>query len=413
MTMLGHGGNRKAYNPRTGQYDEEVIRTRRELLMEGYWYTLNCRPVKRRMLIVAQMARPSDMPRILELEDNNIYNAEKMVKCGGFIRPVAIRATSGHSLSGDHKYQLDVNVDFENMNVKFTKELAFRLAGGYHVTKVDSLLSIIKKGIVPGGGSGGRDHVFFGEYAPWDSVNSCTLNYLGQDNDTLLVLYVPVSRLLKYRSSFTYNADVIVRDVVPFHEVQEMWIVNRSYGIGQTARNPRKITSNKVVDEVVCQCEYADRSVPPAILRIVMDGLIKEAERVGRTDLVQGLEGRWAPYNDNPHDGNAAANIGAQLVLARYELFPELCAKNRMCPNCTMECPKALLWCPQCKGKFVSSGIVNRSSPIDVILTKEELDRMVKEREESLKKAKFPKEEEIEEQETIVIPDETPEPTFW
>ena len=86
---------------------------------------------------------------------------------------------------------------------------------------------------------------------------------------------------------------------------------------------------------------------------------------------------RWVPYSRNPH---------AQLVMARYELFPNLCALNRMCPNCTMECPKTLLSCPQCKGRFVSSGIVNRSSPVEVILTKEELDRMVKEREE-MKKA--------------------------
>ena len=104
-----------------------------------------------------------------------------------------------------------------------------------------------------------------------------------------------------------------------------------------TARNPRKITSDKIVDEVVCQCEYAVRTVPPAIFRIVMDDLIKEAERVNRDDVVLGLEGRWAPYNDNPRDGTAAANLGAQLVLARYDLFPELCARNRMCPNCTLD----------------------------------------------------------------------------
>ena len=404
--------DRKAYDYRTGRYDEKVIQDRRGLLMEGYWYTLNCRPVKRRLLIVAQIAVPADMPKIMELEDGNVYDAQRMVECGGLVRPIAIRATSGHSLSGDHKYPLAVNVDFEGMNVKFTKELAFKLAGGYHVTKVDSLLSIIQKGIIPGGGSGGRDHAFFGEHAPWDHVNSCTLSYLGHDNENLLVLYVPVSRLLKYRSNFTYNADVIVRDVVPFHEVQEAWIIQRSLKKGMTARNPRKITSNKIVDEVVCQCEYAVRTVPPAIFRIVMDDLIKEAERMNRDDVVLGLEGRWAPYNDNPRDGTAAANLGAQLVLARYDLFPELCARNRMCPNCTLECPKTLLSCPQCKGQFISSGIVNRSAPVDVVLTKEELDRMVKEREESLKRAKFPKEEEIAEQEAIVIPDDPPEATF-
>ena len=133
-------------------------------------------------MIVPQLPSPADMPRVLRFENSEIYNADNMARCGGFVRPVAIRATAGHSFSGEHKFRLDVNLDFVNMNMKCTKELVFKLAGGYHVTNVDSLLSIIKKGIIPGGGTGGRDHVFFREYAPWDPANLCTLNHLGPDN---------------------------------------------------------------------------------------------------------------------------------------------------------------------------------------------------------------------------------------
>ena len=92
---------------------------------------------------------------------------------------------------------------------------------------------------------------------------------------------------------------------------------DRSYGEGKMASNPRKIASGKIMDEVVCQCEYADRSVPSHIIRIVMDGLIREAKKADRTDLVQELEERWKPYsNNNPQDGKAPASIGAQLVMA-------------------------------------------------------------------------------------------------
>ena len=66
--------------------------------------------------------------------------------------------------------------------------------------------------------------ILWGVNAPWDPVNSCTLAYFGRDVEQMLVIYVPVHRLLKYRSSYTYNGGVIVRGVVPFHEVQEMWI---------------------------------------------------------------------------------------------------------------------------------------------------------------------------------------------
>ncbi len=131
-----------------------------------------------------------------------------------------------------------------------------------------------------------------------------------------------------------------------------------------------------------------------------------------RIDLVQELEECWKPYAQNTQDGVAAATMGAQLVVARYELYPNACSRNRMCPNCTMQCPKTLLSCPQCKGSFISSGVVNRSAPSDVLLTKEEIDRMVREREETLKETSFPKEDEIENQEAIIIPDEPPEETF-
>ncbi len=360
--------------------------------MEGYWYTLNCRPVKRRIMIAVQIASPTDMPAIQRFEDPAHFHAEDLIRCGGFIRPVAIRATAVHSFTGDHKFRLDVNVDFDNMNMKFTKELAFKLGGGYHVTHINSLLSIIKKGIVPGGGSGGRDHMFFGEYAPWDPANSCTLAYLGPDVEQLLVMYVPASRLLKYRS-------IIVRDVVPFHEIQEMWITGKSRSIGLPAVNPRRIMSDKIVDEVVCQCELADRSVPSAMIRIVVDNLIKEATNRGRTDLIHALEKCWEPYVRSHSDGVVAAAMGAQIVLSCYELFPALCARNRMCPTCTTICPKTLLSCPQCKlGRFISSGVVNRSAPVETILTKEEIDKMVREREESLKDTNFPDDEEVERQ---------------
>lgn len=85
---------------------------------------------------------------------------------------------------------------------------------------------------MPGGGTGGRDHAFFGEYAPWDHLNSSTLAYLGSDANSILVMYVPVRRLLKYRSSLTYNGDVVVRDVVPFHEVHDVWIAGKSPDLG-------------------------------------------------------------------------------------------------------------------------------------------------------------------------------------
>lgn len=151
--------------------------------MEGYWDTLNCKPIKRRLMIAALQIGPPDLPELQQFEDASLYDADRLARSGGWIRPLAIRATQGHSFSGGHKRRLCVNIDQERMNMKLTKELSFKLAGGYHATWVENLSS---------------DHVFFGEYAPWHPLNSSTLAYLGSDANFLLVLYVPTRRLLKY-----------------------------------------------------------------------------------------------------------------------------------------------------------------------------------------------------------------------
>lgn len=79
---------------------------------------------------------------------------------------MALRATSGHSFHGGaDKRPLQVHIDYKNMSMPFTKELAAKLGGGYHVSSVKNLLSIVENGLKPGGNSGGRDHIFFGEYA--------------------------------------------------------------------------------------------------------------------------------------------------------------------------------------------------------------------------------------------------------
>ena len=196
-------------------------------------------------MIAALRVSPQHVRQIQQIEGSTHYDADTLAKSGGWIRPLAIRATSGHSFSGEHKRPLCVNIDYERMNMQLTKELAQKLAGGYHVTRMENLSSITSKGLIPGGEDGGRDHMFFAEYAPWDEVNSSTIAYINPDVKTLLVLYVPIKRLLKYRSFVTYNGDVIVMDTVPFHEVTDVWTAKPSPKMGKPATDPKKITSNK------------------------------------------------------------------------------------------------------------------------------------------------------------------------
>ena len=388
----------KAYNPTTKAYNETVIQKRREDLMHGYWWTLNCKPIKRRFMMVAQVASKSEWGEIRQNEDPEIHEGDRIVRAKGWMRPVAIRATSGHSFTGDHGRPLSVNIDHENVNIKFTRELAFKMAGGYHVTEVRNLMSIVNFGIIPGGGGGGRDHAFFGEYAPWDWRNASTLNYLGSSNDYLLVLYVPAARLLKYGSGITYHGDIVVLDTVPFTEVQEIWICGKSPGRKVPALDPRRITSHKVIDEVVIQCEYANMAAPPPVIRSLMDEFVGKAKEIGREDVAEELIEAWEAYSNNPNNGKAAADMGVAMVLARRDLYPKKCLQNRICPNCMFEQAKFFLSCPRCKGKFISAGVTNHSSPTMILTTKEEIDKMIRENEEALAQLHFPDDDALTEE---------------
>ena len=65
--------------------------------------------------------------------------------CFGWIMPIAVRATSGHSVN------LRVELKPELIMRKLTLKTAWTLKGAYHVTSPSHLMSILKHGIVPGG----------------------------------------------------------------------------------------------------------------------------------------------------------------------------------------------------------------------------------------------------------------------
>ena len=150
------------------------------------------------------------------------------------------------------------------------------------------------------------------------------------------------------------------------------------------ASGPRRIMSSKVVEEVVCQCDNADRSVPPQIIKGKLDRMIAKARELGKDEVVEELKLRWKDYNNNPSDGNISAELGAAIAIARHELYPATRKTSRMCPNCMIDLPTSLLFCPQCKGDFVSSGSSTQSQPVTIDLTKEQIEELIREEDKGL-----------------------------
>ena len=72
-------------------------------------------------------------------------------KYNGWIMPVAIRATSGHS-DKKMRFELDPYMMMHRLDLR----TALTLEGGYHVTSPTNLKSILENGIMPGGTEGNR-----------------------------------------------------------------------------------------------------------------------------------------------------------------------------------------------------------------------------------------------------------------
>ena len=150
------------------------------------------------------------------------------------------------------------------------------------------------------------------------------------------------------------------------------------------ASGPRRIMSSKVVEEVVCQCDNADRSVPPQIIKGKLDRMITKARELGKDELIEELKSRWDDYNSNPDDGNVSAELGAAIAIAGHELYPGTRKTSRLCPNCMIDLPTSLLFCPQCKGDFVCSGSSTQSQPMTIDLTKEQIEELIREKDKEL-----------------------------
>ena len=113
--------------------------------------------------------------------------------------------------------------------------------------------------------------------------------------------------------------------------------------------------------------------------------MMQSARDLGKEETIEELKVRWDNYINNANDGIAAAELGASITIARHELYPEICLSTRICPNCMVELPTSLLARPQCKGEFVSSGTAIRTRPVAIDLTKNQIEELIKEKDQELR----------------------------
>ena len=106
---------------------------------------------------------------------------------GGWIMPIAVRASSGHTK--EIQIPLEPTKIFKRLDLR----TAVELQGAYHVTSPTRLGSILRDGLVPGGMEGKRMMNYFGVFPPWDMRNRSTRTRSPLGEPFMLIVYVPPS----------------------------------------------------------------------------------------------------------------------------------------------------------------------------------------------------------------------------
>ena len=182
-----------------------------------------------------------------------------------WVKPWAIRASSGHTRSRSTVMELDPS----KFTLSASMSLLNEMKGAYHATEIENLYTIMTDGLKPGsdlieqGRSSGRLRSYFAVFPPWDHRNRLTRTRSRTNQRTPLVtLYIKIVDLIREGGRVTENGAVMCDRPIPFHMVKEMWLCilgnNQSGGFQEI----EKILDYTLEDEICT--EIADPMTPAA-----------------------------------------------------------------------------------------------------------------------------------------------------
>ena len=289
----------------------------------------------------------------------------------GWIMPVAIRATSGHS---DERMQFELD-PYMMMN-RLDLKTALELQGGYHVTSPANLQSILENSIMPGGSEGKRVMSYFGVFRPWDRRNRSARTRSPIPGELwMLVIYIPPSELSRFGAGLSGSGDILVPQVIPPDEIKEIWIARncsaeRDQNTGETRwciTTPRKIFSRKLVDEIVTYADFKTLGIQGymATRQQVIDDAIQlikkfQAPPLGDPQDLEELKEDVDMLKANPGsslklEDEVRSRIVMKLALYHVPSRPKIMRMHdRKCPCCLTETPSFIAVCLFCHAEFWS-----------------------------------------------------------
>ena len=210
---------------------------------------------------------------------------------GGWVMPIAIRASSGHSK--DIEVPLEPTKIFKRLDLK----TAIELKGAYHVTSPSRLGSILRDGLIPGGLEGKRMMNYFGVFPPWDMRNRSTRTRSPLNNEPImLIVYVPPGELTRFGAGLSGGGDILVPERVPPEEIREIWIARNcrkqqdERGIGRwVMTRPYKIFSKQLSNEIVTYSDFKELAISGMIA--TRDQVVDDAvQLINNLEMPKGLK---------------------------------------------------------------------------------------------------------------------------
>ena len=296
---------------------------------------------------------------------------------GGWVMPIAIRASSGHSK--DIEVPLEPTKIFKRLDLK----TAIGLKGAYHVTSPSRLGSILRDGLIPGGLEGKRMMNYFGVFPPWDLRNRSTRTrspLVGEP--IMLIVYVPPGELTRFGAGLSGGGDILVPERVPPEEIREIWIARNcrkqqdERGIGRwVLTRPYKIFSKQLSNEIVTYSDHKVLAISGKIatrVQVVDDAvqLINNfpAPPIGDLNdlksLKEDVEVLKSRKGSLPLEDETRSRVVMKLAIYHNPTKSGVLGyPNRKCPCCLMESASILALCLECRSEFWSAGRYEKTNP--------------------------------------------------
>ena len=314
-----------------------------------------------RFEILALTASPADLKRFPDFCKNHkididaifsedpivgpLKNVERI-----FLKPLAIRATMGHTSPKD-------SIHFQpwRTSLKISRQCALQLGGAYHTTTVTNLFSIMRYGLIPGGGKG-RVTSFVLPFGPWDSRSvSLVKKARNFPGETRICLFFGSDILEEYACRITQDGNIVTQHVIPFNQVSAMWI-EWALPPEPWVRLLVRTEQTHVISSIQDCNKVASLEKGISMLKTVIEEVPAKYDEF-KAELVK---------IKNEHESKVNVLVPQDKTWDDMVSLMSVCymaneANHILCPGCLEETPRKLSMCLNCYGVLVSHGTLTKA----------------------------------------------------